>query len=97
MRIGGIGNDDNPFLKKMFEDGGSLQNINDGDKSGKIDSPIDTPRKTEGADEVKKPGMEEGAASNNTNQNPKQLIDRSQFTSDDELQEIDLQEFDDEL
>ncbi len=96
MRIGGIGNDENPFLKKMLE-GNDAQNIGDADKSGNVQSPAQSPQKTEGAEEIKKPGMEEGAASNNTNQNPNSLIDRSQFTSDDELQELDMQEFEDDF
>ena len=41
--------------------------------------------------------MEEGAASSNMNNNQNSLIDRTQFTSDDELQEIDLQEFEDDF
>lgn len=54
-------------------------------------------KKTESPNEIKKPNMEEGAASSNMNNNQNSLIDRSQFTSDDELQEIDLQEFEDDF
>lgn len=36
MRIGGIGNDENPFLKKLQEEGGASQNINNADQSSNL-------------------------------------------------------------
>ena len=97
MRIGGIGNDENPFLNKLQEEGGASQNINNADQSSNLKGLDGSIQKTESPNEIKKPNMEEGAASSNMNNNQNSLIDRSQFTSDDELQEIDLQEFEDDF
>ena len=97
MKIGGIGKDDNPFLKRLEEDGAASSNVNNPDKAANIDANNAGAKQVGGVDEIKKTGMEEGAASSNMNNNQNSLIDRTQFTSDDELQEIDLQEFEDDF
>ncbi len=98
MKIGGIGNDDNSFIKKMLEEGriGS-DNTNANEKIGGGANQTGEAPKTEEADKINKTGIEDGAASYNGNQNSNSLIDRSQFTSDDELQELDLQDFEDDF
>lgn len=97
MKIGGIGKDDNPFLKRLEEDGAASSNVNNPDKAANIDANNAGAKQVGDVDEIKKTGMEEGAASSNMNNNQNSLIDRTQFTSDDELQEIDLQEFEDDF
>ncbi len=93
MPIGGIdGGKNNPFLEKYL----------DGADFGAKDSGTDklsvgSPEKTDRPDGVKKTGMEEGAGSNNTNANPNAVINRDDFTKDDDLQEIDMEEFEDDF
>ena len=96
MSIGKIGGGgENPFLKKMHEMNQAGQ-INDEQSSKGIntDSGVD---KTSKSDEIKKPGMEEGAGSNNTDANPNAKIDKTQFTDENNIQEIDLEEFEDDF
>lgn len=92
-----IGGGENPFLKKPFEDAGKINGNENNVQKPIGDNPAGGIEKTQGADEIKKPGMEEGAASNNTNANPNAKIDREQFTNEDDIQEIDLQEFEDDF
>ena len=57
MRIGGIGNDENPFLKKLQEEGGASQNIHNADQSSNLKVLDGSIQKTESPNEIKKPNM----------------------------------------
>lgn len=90
MAIGGIGGaNENPFLKKPEFDANSAD-VQGNDK-------INAAQESEGTDAVQRTGAEEGAASGNTNDNSSSLIDRSSFTDDNDLQEIDMEEFEDDF
>lgn len=95
MKIGGIGsNDDNPFLKKRIDDDSQrFHGIEPKDANGA--QGIDSTKQAGEAEDVKAAGNEEGAASQNENPNAK--LDKSQFTNEDDIQEIDMQEFDDDF
>ena len=98
MKIGGIGSgDDNPFLKKRLdEDSERFHGIEpkENQSAGGVDKTdkTDKTKETEGGN---KAGNEEGAASQYDNPNAK--LDKSQFTNEDDIQEIDMQEFDDDF
>lgn len=88
MRIGSIGgNEENPFLKSIED---LYSNPNE-----KIEHGIQP--KTNEADVSKISGVKEGAGSNNANLSQHSLIDRSQFTNENDIQEIDLDEFVDDF
>lgn len=93
MKLGGIGAGENPFLKKPLDEinnPDSLESKNGITDGSKINSP-------DQADKIKKPGMEEGAASNNGEMNPNAKLDKTHFTKEDDMQEINLEEFEDDF
>lgn len=86
MKIGSIGNfEDNPFLKSIEDLVPNQNNIEHGIQP------------KEDIDNVKLHGVEAGAGSQNQNFENKNLIDRSQFTNENDMQEINLDDFIDDF
>ncbi len=92
MPIGGIGGGgENPFLKKMEE----LKDLkNNSPDTVNSDIKTTSPDKTS---EVKKTDMDKGQSENNADNHNAGAIDRSQFTNESDMQEIDLEEFEDDF
>lgn len=97
MKIGG---NDDFALKNVFEKN-SLQpapaenepkqpnakNVDGFDNAGKVAKPS----------EIHKPAIEEGAAGKKGEENANAKLDRNQFTDENEIQEIDLEQFEDDF
>ena len=93
MPIGGIHHsNDNPFLKKNLDDlslnkSNSSINVDGGNSPAKVDKPTD----------VNKINNDKGASNHNLNNHNDSIINRSNFTNESELQEIDLKDFEDDM
>ena len=84
MKIGG--NDD--FKFKKTAEGNSINPFqNNVEKTGTSEQP----------DKVKKASLEEGAASLGSANNHEPKLDKSNFTNENDIQEIDLSEFEDDF
>ena len=84
MKIGG--SDDFKF-KKMFEGNGINPFQNNVEKTGNTEQP----------DKVKKASLEEGAASTGSGNNSEAKLNKNNFTNENDIQEIDLNEFEDDF
>jgi len=99
MGMLGIGaNGENPFLKKVQNDisglGYSAQ-VNK-DENNVTVQPNDK-SKVGKTDEVEKTNSNEMAAQANINGGGQNLIDKSQFTNENDIQELDLEQFEDDM
>ncbi len=97
MKIGG--NDDftlkNPFEKNAMQPNSpenepkqaGAKNVDGFDNAGKVAKP----------NEIHKPAIEEGATGKAGEENPNAKLDKNQFTDENEIQEIDLEQFEDDF
>ncbi len=99
MGISGIGaSGENPFLKKMQDD---ISGLGYSAKANPDDNNLTVSagdnNKIGKTDGINKTDSKEMSAQANMQGGEQKLIDKSQFTDENEIQELDLQEFEDDM